>query len=686
MGWQPTAAVVNGPWPVRHTVVPLRGQHGKTLTVLFGANGAGKSLLLAGIRAALDETQYRATPWVNRDDAVGATYGTPVALYGRGEAGMPPGVRNASHAEAVRERVLADVDGTARKAAESAFTAGIGCRIPTVRGPDYWLVVDRRAVPELDAECKSYWRTRPLGPVPGRTAAEIAPFIPECPKGMLPPLPSYLGSGFSSGMDFALVPLLSLTPYLYETVANRRSIPVTPELADPTHVTADDVTTDELDHRARAAVAWWAELLTGRAGGVDEATRLAEERYAKAIGAFATHKLRCLFPSWMITIEALFERNNVDHSVLSWTATVADGSRISLDQLSSAEVRWARTAIALADLRGHPTHEDWDVEHNEIHDLPVDVLTIDEPERGLHRQAVRQLGETLRSRAQQVIVASHALEMLEDRSDAAHLMVIRLPRSGVKVVSRPASNSALKEQLEFLGISSADLSSLYRGLLFVEGKHDELVVRQWLGDVIAELGLQVIALYDILLEGNKYARRSQGDVMAIARFVPGPIMYLVDQTQNYEQGFKRFYGDYRRLVEESRTDAAEAFAEKWAMDFQRQGLEFARSLANLLADACRSGTAERVSIHHLRKADIVQYLPCDTVTRGRFSDWSVARQSFVSTFEPSKRTGVAFKSHCGITAGTIQEALEAQPAPPREFREEFGEVVRWIEAFVRGQW
>lgn len=143
---------------------------------------------------------------------------------------------------------------------------------------------------------------------------------------------------------------------------------------------------------------------------------------------------------------------------------------MSIDALSRAERIWAERSISEELHWSRPNQDD-----------RVTLYLYDEPETALRRAAeshmARALVERTRDPRQRVIAATHSPELL-DTTAAFVIEVKKMDGSSRVQAITGGTRSALHE----LGLNPSDLLRLARVYLLVEGRHDELLLRHYLGE------------------------------------------------------------------------------------------------------------------------------------------------------------------------------------------------------------
>lgn len=132
----------------------------------------------------------------------------------------------------------------------------------------------------------------------------------------------------------------------------------------------------------------------------------------------------------------------------------------------------------------------------------ANIYVLDEPERHLHPSVARAAAGWLRTLiadgTSQVLLASHAAAFL-DYDDAAIVNYAR--RRGLVNQLDEIDNDELKAVsliAEEMGFDRGELLSSIRTLLFVEGRADELVLRNVYGRQLREAGVELVPVHGVL--------------------------------------------------------------------------------------------------------------------------------------------------------------------------------------------
>ena len=334
-------------------------------------------------------------------------------------------------------------------------------------------------------------------------------------------------------------------------------------------------------------------------------------------------------------------------------------SSLGLDAMSTAQRLWADWAIAAA-LHTF-RYRDWP--------RPApSLLLMDEPESALHRSAEAHMARALMSYAQeegrQVIVATHSPELI-DLPGARVLEVSRPPGSGNARVSdlRPVDLSALEQ----LGLNPSDLLRRQRGFLLLEGLHDEVLIKEWIGSELQELRVEVLPL--------RGGRKLPGTVESrvLFDFSDAHLFVLLDNIAHEEVTDAWVDAQLRYLA-----DGAKAAGDQLR---ERLGTKPAEReyLGNWLSRALDRGRNARVSPYGLRAADIIEYLPAQALVPGA-SNWAILRAEHVAAVESgSKRRDfkdwLVSAKKARFTPESLQRAANDTPPPP--------EVIAFLEVVTK---
>jgi len=281
---------------------------------------------------------------------------------------------------------------------------------------------------------------------------------------------------------------------------------------------------------------------------------------------------------------------------LSWEAVDGpSGDTVPLESLSDAEYRWAEIAIRLVAAR----YEDPGPRYH--------VLLLDEPERALHSRAVPPLVNALAELPQwingPVYAATHAAPFLEHTEAVLlHVRRDRQGESGLLPLELEASET-LPQMARRFHLRQSDLLRLYKTFLIVEGAHDQAVIDEILGDDLAAGRVRIVPM--------RGARRAlsvaEGEILL--DFTDARIVIALDHTHTSlvaaidsvtEMAHKGDIARARQQIQDVtrlvKVKGGELTGEEQtAVAIVRQGFEF--------------GTWNRVAVFGFSKPDIIQYLP-----------------------------------------------------------------------------
>lgn len=271
-----------------------------------------------------------------------------------------------------------------------------------------------------------------------------------------------------------------------------------------------------------------------------------------------------------------------------WTMNVPGGHSVTLERLSSAELRWALVAIQWA-LQG-------------TDESRPQIFIIDEPERGLHRTVESSLPASItelcsKSNQMMVLAATHAPSFLDARTDAIRYHTSRLAAGpiSVKKLDHLSGEKFVKMANEF-GLNRGDLLALTRVIVLVEGKHDEVILQEFIGSEIRNAGGWIAKI-----NGASNAK-SIAEAQFLLDFTDAVILFVTD---NVEEGQANII--WQKAVKAAR-DKRPNDARKFLGDLrQLQGYEV-KWLIELGNRAVDRGVIHRIQVFGLSQPDILCYL------------------------------------------------------------------------------
>ena len=283
------------------------------------------------------------------------------------------------------------------------------------------------------------------------------------------------------------------------------------------------------------------------------------------------------------------------------------------------------------------------------------LLLADEFDRTLHPVLARQTAEMLSDLSLGMgglgILSTHDVSLATTTPNPPWEMARHVDGS-----FRFVDTTHPRSRAENLGVTEADLRTMTRLVVLVEGYHDELIVNHWLPqDIQTVRSVQVIQA-----NGIKNLRNLWDGHL---RLLSCPILVVHD---------KRL-----RDLEDAVARAKELAGLPGA--FEESGLRRMRDLANteyrlaalevknlvdLLESAMKDGALDRVVVHGLDVEDIVDCLPFDRPFRTRgYASWEEAHEGFR---ENGGMNGNDFKNLHNINNDTVREVLASTDTPHPE--------------------
>lgn len=330
-------------------------------------------------------------------------------------------------------------------------------------------------------------------------------------------------------------------------------------------------------------------------------------------------------PELRVEIAPLHQWHHGDF--IEWKAIdPLSAAAVSIGQLSSAQQRWARIAIAeaLSDERGS----------DPLSRRPTSsVLLIDEPELALHPQAIRHVCLALSAgEHQSTLVATHspivlgsADRVLEVRRSTAH------PMLEVRDGGHLLQPELAKPQSEEHGLLKSDFLAMTRLLVLVEGQHDRIVFVELLREPLADARALIVEV------GGSLAMAEALRDAALFRALDCPILMLLDDFSDDDRRW------WTELVEASRAGSRspeEVVQEvRGRASHRNDRWDVFRQIAD---QALRAGAVGRVHLDGVPVLDIPQVFPPAAFGLDEELTWRDVEASVVA--EHGKRTSKNFKT------------------------------------------
>lgn len=352
------------------------------------------------------------------------------------------------------------------------------------------------------------------------------------------------------------------------------------------------------------------------------------EQFSTRLGARATAALERYLgppaPSLRVEIAPLHEWHHGD--LIKWTALdPLSASVVPFRELSSAQHRWARVAIAEAlasEGRADPFSRR----------ASSSVLLIDEPELALHPQAIRHVCLALSAgEHRSTIVATHSPIVLGSadrtlevrRSDVPPVLEVR---DGGHLL-QPVLN---KPQSEEHGLLRSDFLSMTRLLVLVEGQHDRIVYVELLRKALADARAVVAEV------GGSLAMAEALRDAALFRALDCPILILLD---DFSDDDRRWWGDLVEAARIGSKNPEEVVREVRSRASHRNDRwDVFRQIADRTLEV---GVVGRVHVEGIPVLDIPQLFPPVAFGLPADQTWADVEASMVSDY--GKRTSANFK-------------------------------------------
>ncbi len=263
---------------------------------------------------------------------------------------------------------------------------------------------------------------------------------------------------------------------------------------------------------------------------------------------------------------------------------------IPLSALSAAERKWATIAIFVA--LKFPS--------DAAEGATSGLLLIDEPEASLHRSAEAYMARGLAELATiglSVMVASHSPEVLN--ADGAHVWHVTRKDKHIGPLSQVQPLGRVEvDTLIDLGLRPADLIGMQRGFLVVEGEHDVAVLDVLLGDELRKRRIRILPAF-----GTKKMQEAI-QARVLYDFSDAHVFALVDAVE---------LSTVREAWERAKSlatgpDGLRAADIEISRTLGRETRNEDRFLKEFMRLALRSGVYNRQTPLALPKADVLEYL------------------------------------------------------------------------------
>jgi hypothetical protein len=334
---------------------------------------------------------------------------------------------------------------------------------------------------------------------------------------------------------------------------------------------------------------------------------------------------------------------------------------VAADQLGSAHRRWASLAIQLA--------------NSDLHS-DLSVLVIDEPENALHPEAQTRLAEGLsfprlegaprdltgtgHADICSIIAATHSPAILAVRD--AHLIHVSRDRSGHVQLDRIDTSDDVDRLVDELGVRRADVLTMTRTWVLVEGEHDLAVFETVFRDEFAAQRAR-----PIMMGGAKQTETFVNSQL-LARFTDGTLLIVVDGAGSVAS---ELWEQAVASVRSGDIDAAHRALNK--IDRLPGGETSWVASAGLAA--LRAGQLERVNLVGLERLDIIDYLPVESFVPG--ASWARLRTEHAAAGKrPEFKEWLRKQYGAKVTTDTIRRAAEGM--------DDLGDLSRVLDAIEVG--
>jgi hypothetical protein len=270
--------------------------------------------------------------------------------------------------------------------------------------------------------------------------------------------------------------------------------------------------------------------------------------------------------------------------------------------------------------------------------------------------------------AASVLVATHSPEFL-DHPGATTIQVTRSSETGATEYRH--MDPADRLDLAAFGLNPSDLLRRQRGLLLVEGRHDEDVLAALMGDTLARLRVEVVAMRG----ASQLPATIESQVLF--DFTDAHVFVMLDNL------------DADRIEHAWATARAAADADDMAAAVAALGAALSgkvseeRWLREWLTKAIRKGRSSRVTPLGLSRQDIIEYLPVERLVprKGSWADLRLRHDEarVEGQRHPDFKTWLRQRYSASLSDEDVESAARSMYLIP----DEFVALGRTIEAVLR---
>lgn len=290
---------------------------------------------------------------------------------------------------------------------------------------------------------------------------------------------------------------------------------------------------------------------------------------------------------------------------VEWCAQWAGNDPFGIESLGDAHRRMAKLAISRALVDGG---------HQSISPQPMTIVTIDEPERATHPAAAKRIAQALPELGDYVLAASHSSDVIDAATTLLH---VHRDNTHVKVDNLalglgPGQRAGLSDKL---GMSLAQLVTLIRVIVLVEGPNDDDVISEFCRDEIDTARAVVIPM------GGTRGLSALPETRWLVHATDAALIVVLDNIADVKE--------LDALVNKLKmtSDPDQQHRIRFAgFKTGRQSAE-RNALDAMLDAAIKARCVDRFHPFGFAKRDIAEYLPVTEILRGAES-WAALKRQF----------------------------------------------------------
>lgn len=281
------------------------------------------------------------------------------------------------------------------------------------------------------------------------------------------------------------------------------------------------------------------------------------------------------------------------------------------------------------------------------------LLLIDEPETALDRRAVGLLAQRLNAFANvsgiPIVAATHSVEFLSQEGANLVHVAREFPSGRSRLTSVRRDELALRSVQ--LNLTESEILQLVRTFVVVEGEHDRLVIDGFIGDELRRVGAELVAMRG----ASKVVTLADAEV--IFGYTDASMVVVLDAIDN-PGALHEMWLEATGLARRGETRLARGRISQYRQQHPDPNYEERQILA-LAQQVLDRGDPSRVRFFGFTAKDIIEYL--DPAAFDLETDWPSLRREY-DAYKLNKsdfKTWLRLRKGAQINQDTIRAAVES---------------------------